>query len=97
MCDIIIRQPVNGNLAEYCARGHRHYCRSKEKCPNVWADLGATATRLCDFHVNFCRHCAATYCSSCIAAHEASCSMRPSEQTTLLDRVQNALARMGLS
>lgn len=96
MCDIITHPPTNGNLAEYCIRGGRHYCRTQE-CPNRWVDLGATATRLCDFHVNFCRHCAGAYCSSCIAAHQASCSMRPSEQSlTLWERVKKTMTEAGM-
>jgi len=98
MCDIITRQHANRNLAEYCIRGSRFLCAAQEKCPNIWGDLGARSTRICDLHTSFCRYCARTFCPECIAAHEETCSMRPSEQpVTLYERVRKALTEAGMT
>jgi hypothetical protein len=97
MCDIITRAPENGNLAQYCLHGNRFLCESKDKCPNLWADLGARATRLCNFHTSFCRHCARTFCPECIGPHEQSCSMRPpAHYVTVWDRVEKLLSKVGM-
>lgn len=91
MCDITTTENPR------CLPETKFLCSNLEACPHAKHVFSASVTRLCHLHTEFCRFCAKSFCSHCIAEHQEACKAKRSpEEKTPLEFVEAALGRMGL-